>query len=208
MKTSPFPQREAALEERLRQAIGDCKLGRPVYAYDVVSSTMDVAHQLAAEGAPEGTLVWANRQEKGRGRLGRTWISPEGGLYCSFILRPTRPVNETPELSLVAGQAAAEAIKEVTGLSPTIKWPNDLLLNGKKVAGILAEARNGALVVGIGINVTTNPTDLMDTATSLAVQGVANPGVLQLAGACCQSLSKWYDVWTAKGVSPIRTVLA
>lgn len=193
-------QRNAALEAKLQRAIGDCKLGRPVYAYDVVGSTMDVAHQLAAEGAPEGTLVWATRQEQGRGRLGRTWISPEGGLYCSFILRPTRPVNETPELSLVAGQAVAEAIKELTGLSPIIKWPNDLLLNDKKVAGILVEAREG-VIIGIGINLTTNPIQLLEVATSLAAQGIKNPDMCQLLGILCWHLSKEYAVWTAPGVS-------
>ena len=116
------------------------RIGRPVYAFQHVGSTMDVAHELAAVGAGEGTLVWAIRQEQGRGRLGRTWASPEGGLYISMLLRPTRPPTELPQLSLVAGLAAAQAIQEHAKLFPAIRWPNDLLINGKKVGGILVEA--------------------------------------------------------------------
>ena len=138
---------------------------------------MEIAHELAADGAPEGTLVWAARQEQGRGRLGRVWASPEGGLYCSLILRPMRAPAEIPQLSLVAGLSTAEAIHEVTQLHPAIRWPNDLLLGGKKVAGILAEGQSHSLrpavVIGIGINVSTDPRELPETATSLHAAGAA-----------------------------------
>ena len=217
---------------------------------------MDVAHELAAAGAGEGTLVWAARQEQGRGRLGRTWASPEGGLYLSLIVRPARPLAEFPQLSLVAGLSAAEAIRELTGLSAAIRWPNDLLINDKKVAGILAEGSGlravgtnrppeprapparlsrspgraspePVIVIGIGINVTTQLKDLPDTATSLLANlsshltfsailpgGPANlvGGDIQhltcaLTGALCRHLEAWYDAWTTGGFAPIREAL-
>ncbi|MBI3331175.1 MAG: hypothetical protein HYZ96_03580, partial [Candidatus Omnitrophica bacterium] len=93
MGAAPF-SRDTTLEDQLFRQLG----GRPVHAFQQVGSTMEVAHQLAAEGAPEGTLVVAARQEQGRGRQGRTWASPEGGAYCSLILRPARPPSETPQL--------------------------------------------------------------------------------------------------------------
>lgn len=155
---------------------------------------MEVAHQLAADGATEGTLVWASRQAQGRGRLGRTWESPEGGAYFSLILRSTRPPVDIPQLSLVAGLSAAEAIQQTTGLFPSIRWPNDVLLNGLKVAGILTETRSSSntlsairstlyAVIGIGINVTTRTEDLPDTATSL-LANLSQPSPLASATGC------------------------
>lgn len=167
---------------------------------------MDRAHALAREGAGEGTLVFAARQQQGRGRLGRTWESPEGGVYFSLILRPARSPEEIPQLSLVAGLAAAEAIREVTGLSASIRWPNDLLLEERKVAGILIEAKEPAVVLGVGINVTTQPTVLPETATSLAAWGAAcDP--YGLAAGVCRRFEGWYDGWSANGFGPIREAL-
>ena len=135
-------QRDAALEERLTEALGANRRGE-LRAFQQVPSTMDVAHALAAEGAVEGTLVWTLRQTQGRGRQGRAWASPAGGAYFSIVVRPARPSAEIPQLSLVAGLALAEAVQEVTRLHPSIRWPNDLLINGKKVAGILSEGVRG-----------------------------------------------------------------
>ncbi len=129
-------RRDRALEKRIRAYL---PARVPVYAFLELGSTMELAHELAKTNAPHGTLVLAARQTQGKGRLGRVWNSPKGGLYCSILLRPERPAAEAPQLSLVAGLAAAEAIRELTGLSPSIRWPNDLLLGRKKVAGILAE---------------------------------------------------------------------
>ena len=168
---------------------------------------MDVAHELAAAGAGEGTLVWAARQEQGRGRLGRTWASPEGGAYFSFILRPMRPATEIPQLSLVAGLAAAESIGELTGLAPSVRWPNDVLIGEKKVCGILTEARHGAVVIGIGINVSTDPAHLPDPATSLKAVGAPACDPCRLTAALCRQFDQWYDVWTARGFDPIREAL-
>ena len=213
-------QRSPELEEQLAPILE----GRAVYAFQSVGSTMEVAHELAAEGAPEGTLVFASRQEQGRGRWGRAWESPEGGVYLSLIVRPSRPVDQIPQLSLVAGLAMAETILQTTHLFASIRWPNDLLLGGKKVAGILAEGRSPkaegqntglrppasglrpAVVIGIGINVSTDPSKLPDVATSLHAAGaVCDP--LELTGALCDTFDAWYDGWTKQGFDLIRQAL-
>src|SRR3989338_10843754 len=104
------PDRDPAREVALRSALGTRRIGRMVYAYGVVASTMDLAHRLAAADSPEGTLISAAEQLGGRGRQGRRWVSAPGGLYCSVILRPQVPLEQTPQLALVAGLAAAGAI--------------------------------------------------------------------------------------------------
>src|SRR3990167_11021559 len=159
--TTTTLQRDSELEAQLTKALGETLRGQ-VRAFERVSSTMDVAHALALEGAVEGTLVWAQRQEQGRGRLGRIWESPEGGIYCSVIVRPQRPAADTPQLSLLMGLSAAEAIRECAMVSPRVRWPNDLLIGAQKIAGILTEAKDGTVVIGIGINVSTAPADLPD----------------------------------------------
>jgi len=168
---------------------------------------MAVAHALAAEGAAEGTLVWTKRQTGGRGRLGRVWESPEGGVYFSIILRPERPATETPQLSLVAGLAATEAIRECVNLSPRIRWPNDVFLGGKKVAGILTEVKDSAVVLGIGINVTTSLSELPEAATSLTVAGATAPEPYFLSARLYRRFFRWYDVWTGTGFLPVRNAL-
>jgi len=195
--------RDAELEAQLSRRLN----GVPVRAFRRVSSTMEIAHQLAADGAPEGTLVLAERQETGRGRLGRTWISPEGGFYGSLILRPKRPAADIPQLSLVAGLAAAEAIRDAACLYPSIRWPNDLLLRGLKVGGILTEARAGAVVVGIGINVSTDPSQLPEGSTSLAAEGVSHVSREDILAGLCRRFLAWYDVWGREGFGPIRDAL-
>ena len=200
-------QRDSKLEAALSACISG-RIGRPVHAFQRVASTMEIAHALAAEGVPEGALVWAARQDQGKGRLGRTWTSPDGGLYISIILRPTRAPAEIPQLSLVAGLAAAQAIQEHAKLFPSIRWPNDLLISGKKVGGILVEARDGVVVVGVGINVTTKLEDLPDTATSLAAAGdEGERDLCKLTGELCRRLSEWYAVWQKEGFAPIREAL-
>jgi len=137
-------------------------------------STNAKARELADRGAPEGTLVVAERQTQGRGRKGRAWFSPSGaGIYASLILRPSMPANETTRITFLTAVAAAETLLHQTELDVRIKWPNDLLVNGKKIAGILTEVNTekGALdyaVVGLGMNVNTPgfPDDLREKATS------------------------------------------
>jgi len=143
-----------------------------------VDSTQRVARELARAGAGEGTVVVAEAQSVGRGRLGRTWHSPPGAnLYCSIVLRPALPPARVPELALVVGLAVARAVESL-GLPARLKWPNDVLLDGRKVAGILTEMdgeleRVHVVIVGIGVNVNAAcddfPPYLRDKATSLAV---------------------------------------
>jgi len=207
-------ERDPELEAKVLAGLNGARLGRPVQAFARVTSTMEIAHELAANGAPEGALVWAARQEQGRGRLGRTWASPEGGAYFSLILRPVRPLTEIPQLSLVAGLSAAEAIRELTGLTASIRWPNDLLLDGKKVCGILVESKNGAVVIGVGVNIATDSRDLPATATSLIADSSHSSLVTRhsslayaLTGALCRRFQRWYDIWSAEGFTPIREAL-
>lgn len=203
--------RDPALEALLRAAWGQTPLRgltpSPIYAFQRVGSTMEVAHQLASNGASDGTLVWSARQDHGRGRLGRVWASPEGGAYFSLIVRPTRPAAEIPQLSLVAGLAVAEAIQKRTGLFPSIRWPNDVLLGGLKVAGVLVEAKSGAVVVGIGVNVTASPEALPYGAISLAASGATSCDPYQLTGVLCSRFRAWYDGWTTQGFAPVREAL-
>lgn len=135
-------------------------VGRRILYYPELSSTMDEAARLAAEEADEGTVVVAERQSAGRGRQGRSWVSQPGNLLLSVLFRPD-PAH-LPFISIIGGLAAARAVRKVAGLDPRIKWPNDLMLNGRKAAGILAESaveghRVCYAVLGIGLNVALDP---------------------------------------------------
>lgn len=149
-------------------------IGKKVIAYPSLSSTNDIAKREARKGVREGTVVLAEEQTAGRGRLKRAWLSPKGSIALSIILHPTPA--QLPYLIMVASLAVARCIEKVGGLETQIKWPNDVLINGKKVCGILIESdvRGSAVdyaVIGIGINVNLKPTDFPEiaaTATSLA----------------------------------------
>lgn len=133
---------------------------------------------MAAGGAPEGTVVVAAVQTAGRGRLGRTWISTPGdGLYLSIVLRPTLPFEELWQIGFAASLAAAESVSEITGLQTSLKWPNDVLVRGGKVSGILIETMadsdgSHVVIVGIGVNINTPnfPADLAHKATSIVME--------------------------------------
>ncbi len=150
------------IQDRLRSRV----IGRPLEVLGEIGSTNDRIMAAGRDGAPEGLAVIADRQTAGRGRLGRSWASPPGvGLYTSILLRPKLPAGQVPLLTLVSGLAVAEAIENVTGLAPRLKWPNDLLVNEKKVGGILTEtasveSRVSYVAVGIGINVGHEAQDL------------------------------------------------
>ena len=148
-------------------------VGKRLLFFQEIGSTMDEAGREAEAGADEGTVVVAESQTAGRGRLGRNWVSREGNLYLSVVFRPT--MQALPLLSILAGVAVTRAIRKTTGLDPRIKWPNDVLIDGKKVAGILAESvvtgnTVSHAVVGIGINVgldTERVEDIAGFATAL-----------------------------------------
>jgi BirA family biotin operon repressor/biotin-[acetyl-CoA-carboxylase] ligase len=135
---------------------------------------MDIARKAAKEGAAEGTLVIASTQTTGRGRLGRAWLSPEGSLSMSLILKPS--LDNLPHLVMIASLSVVRTIKKVAGIETQIKWPNDVLIKGKKVCGILIEneVKGGKVdfaIIGIGININFNPSafpEISDIATSLS----------------------------------------
>jgi BirA family biotin operon repressor/biotin-[acetyl-CoA-carboxylase] ligase len=164
------------IEASLRTA----RLGRPIVFEREVDSTNRLARDLAIAGAAEGTIIVAEAQTAGRGRKRRTWYSPPGeGIYLSLVLRPGFQPAEAPKTTLLAGVALAEALLPVVPNRVTIKWPNDILAGGKKVAGILVEAATQIdaidyMIVGIGINVNTPaegfPAELREKATSLAAE--------------------------------------
>lgn len=160
----------------LRQGLYTRVVGRRILYFPSLSSTMDEAARLAGEGAEEGTVVLAEQQTGGRGRFQRRWVSPPGNLYFSLVLRPS--VEGLQYVSIVSGLAVVRAIRKTTGLRPTIKWPNDVRLAGKKVCGILVEnALQGDAVVhsivGIGLNIELDAAALEElggVATSLGAE--------------------------------------
>ena len=175
------------------------RFGRPYLYVETCPSTQ----RLFGPEHSEGALAVAEEQTEGRGRLGRNWHSPPGvSVLCSILLEPSVETQRLPELSLVAGEAAAEAISTVTALGPEIKLPNDILLGGRKVAGILAEARDGRVVLGIGINVNLTedklPTDVDLPATSLRVELGREVDRAELLTELLVVLERRYDVWAGR----------
>lgn len=162
----------------IRSLLRNRRLGVRIDCLDETDSTNTDLLAAGRAGASEGSVIIAEAQRRGRGRLGRSWVSPAGlNLYCSVLLRPSLPPEEVPLLTLVAGVAVADAVAEVAGAGVAIKWPNDVLLGGRKVAGILTEmevaaARDIFVVVGMGVNLNAGaehfPPELRDTATSIA----------------------------------------
>ncbi len=135
--------------------------------YESLGSTQDRARQLAQQRAPEGTVVTATVQTDGRGRLDRAWVSPAGGLWFSLLLRPNISPAEAPGLNLLAAVAVTEALRSVTELEAGIKWPNDILVDGRKLAGILMEMKTGRdgikyILVGVGVNANIDPAVMPD----------------------------------------------
>lgn len=166
-------------KDELLLKTGERLFGRAIHVYDEVLSTNDVAKKLAAAGAPEGTVVIAERQSRGKGRLGRSWIAPvHKGLLFSFVLKPSITPAVAVQLIFVSAVAVCRALRGFTGLDVKIKWPNDLVIEGKKVGGILTELSAeidliNYVVVGVGINTNNEaddfPADIAAKASSLAL---------------------------------------
>lgn len=174
-------------------------------------STNDEAKALAAAGAPEGTLIWADRQTAGRGRRGRAWQSPLGNLYASLILRPAAPLGQVGQLGFAAALAIAETATMLLPPSAVVqcKWPNDVLIGGRKAAGLLLETDSRAdgtavwLVVGFGVNVASSPDGMEFPATSLAACG-GTAEVAQVLGRFSERFLAWYQIWRNAGFAPLR----
>ncbi len=163
------------IADDLHARLGDCPLAREILTFEETASTNDIAARLGREGHAGGLLVFAERQTAGRGRFGRHWDSaPHAGLWFSLLLRPAFPMPLWVRLTTWAGVCVAAAIERATGLSAQVKWPNDVLIAGKKIAGILTECSSDTTramfaVVGIGVNVNHEamPAEIADCAASL-----------------------------------------
>ncbi len=196
------------IPEELTWNLRTQRIARRVVAYESTDSTMDIAHRLAAGGEPEGSVVVAEGQAQGRGRLGRKWVSPKGkGIYLSVILRPPIPLSSVAHVTLTAAVAAARAIISTVERRPQIKWPNDILVNGKKVGGILTELsaelnRVRYVIVGIGLNVHAFA-HLPAYGTSLAHETGGRVNRLQLARALLVELDRVYEIFLTQGVAPV-----
>jgi len=184
-------------------------LGRRILFYEEVESTNDVASELAYDGEPEGTTVTADRQTAGRGRMDRSWISPSGtNIYASVILRPAVSPWKAPQMSIVAVTALVRAVEEAAhGVHLGIKWPNDVLCSGRKLAGILCELHSDLdrvhhLVVGMGINVNMAEMgeELEGRATSLLIETGRETSRARLAGVLLNSLEETYAAWLDRGI--------
>ena len=197
-------------------------IGSEIHIFDKVESTNDTAKEFALNGCKEGTVVIADSQSKGRGRLGRMWESPSGaGIYLSIILKPKKVVSQ---LTLMAGVVAVEAIQHITcyeenlrrGLCAgrvSLKWPNDININGKKAGGILTEgiSKGKAVIVGIGINVNTPPRggegfsdELKDKATSIMIETGKRVDRNLLIAELLNRFEYWYEKFIEEGETVMK----
>jgi BirA family biotin operon repressor/biotin-[acetyl-CoA-carboxylase] ligase len=188
-------------------------IGKTIHHFDTLDSTNAKAYQLALDGAQEGEVVIAESQEKGKGRLGRQWFSPPFlNLYLSVILRPNISPHQASLITLMAAVATADAIREFSGLRPLIKWPNDILLRDRKVAGLLNEIHSEMdcihfVILGIGVNLNMDEKafskEIQAVATSLRIemgQTVSRKVFLQFF---LQELERWYSIFINEGSAAI-----
>ncbi len=195
--SSPNSITGAELNSRMETAWA----GKKVKYLETIDSTNNYAKKMAEDGAEHGTLVVADYQAGGKGRRGRTWVTPHGSaIAMSIILRPDLPPNRASMLTLVAGLAVTAGIREVTGLEVKIKWPNDVVVNGKKATGILTELSTemeaiNYVVIGIGINtnVAEFPAELQETATSLHVETGRPVNRAEVICACMKAFEGYYE---------------
>jgi BirA family transcriptional regulator, biotin operon repressor / biotin---[acetyl-CoA-carboxylase] ligase len=199
--------------EKIRALLTGRIIGRRLRVVAEIGSTNDAAMAAGRAGEPEGLAILADQQTGGRGRLGRSWASLPGlGVYTSILLRPPVPPLLAPLLTLMAGLATAEAIEAVGQVTPTLKWPNDVLCDGRKVAGILTEMTTmgqqiGQVAIGVGINVrhraTDFPADVKDTATSIELAAGRSVDRGEVAAALYNAMDRWYAVFCHNGTDTI-----
>lgn len=203
---------DKVLPAEIREGLETEYIGRELYCFNEAGSTNEIAMKLAEGAVSEGTVVIAEKQTAGKGRLGRKWLSPAGaGLWFSIILKPKISPQHSAKLTFVAGLAVLDAIRTVSGLQAGLKWPNDLLVNGKKVCGILTEIKSGPdiinyQVLGIGINVNISeeefPEALRATATSLAQEAKKEVARLRLLKEILKNIETGYEVFKKAGFKP------
>jgi BirA family biotin operon repressor/biotin-[acetyl-CoA-carboxylase] ligase len=185
--------------------------GWTILRLGAVGSTNDEAKRRALEGAPHGTVITAEAQTAGRGRDGRSWSSPVGNVYASLILRPAVALREAAALSFAAALALGDGLDLLVPLDTAIgfKWPNDVLVNGRKIAGILleAEAQGAALdflVIGLGVNCASHPEGSTTPATDLKTVIGTAPAPTAVLDAFLGAFALWYERWRAGGLAPLR----
>ena len=177
---------------------------------DSVDSTSSEVVRRADAGAYEGLLVWALRQTRGRGRHGRQWESPAGNLYCSLLLEPEVESATAAELSFVVGVAIRECIKSLVPANRIVrcKWPNDVLVDGQKIAGVLLEAtarqQSTRVVAGMGVNLVSHPTGTPYPATDLKSLGAGTADPAQVLELLMNALFRWHEIWLAQGFAIVR----
>lgn len=190
--------------------------GKPIILLDKTISTQEDARQLAEEGASEGTLVISEEQTGGRGRMGKSFYSPQGkGIWMSLVLRPKQPLHLTQQLTLLTGVAVCRAIAKCTGVQTDIKWPNDILFQGKKVCGILLESatedqRVRYCIAGIGISANMKeadfPEELRSVATSIRMAGGTTVNRMELIQSIMEQMENLYELYNEQGFEPIASL--
>jgi BirA family biotin operon repressor/biotin-[acetyl-CoA-carboxylase] ligase len=188
-------------------------MGKTIHYFPTVDSTNSKAYQLALHGAEEGEVVIAESQERGRGRLGRSWFSPPFlNLYLSIILRPKIPPHQAPLITLMAAVATAEAIRKFSDLTPSIKWPNDILLRDRKIAGLLNEIQSEMdrvhfVILGIGVNLNMDAKmfskEIRNVATSLKRETGRMISRKDYIQTLLQELEDWYTIFLKEGSVPV-----
>lgn len=188
--------------------------GQTIHYYETLESTQFIAHDESQNGAQDGTLIISEEQTLGKGRMSRPWNSTFGkGIWMSLIVRPNLAPHQAPQMTLVAAVAVTRAIEEITGIHPDIKWPNDILINGKKVTGILTELqadpdRVKAIILGIGINVNQSPDDfpveLSTIATSLKIALGSEVNRSKLIAKVLEFLEQYTKIYEMHGFAPIK----
>jgi BirA family biotin operon repressor/biotin-[acetyl-CoA-carboxylase] ligase len=201
------------LPAEIAGALGTRRLGREVVYFAETDSTNLRIRELGEAGAGEGTVVVADRQSAGRGRLGRRWESPPGvNLYASVLLRPPIHPRHASQLTFLSAAAVARAVAEASGLRPTVKWPNDVLLRGKKVAGLLNEMEAETegvhfVVLGIGVNLNMRaeqfPADLRYPATSVGIESGRPVSRTAFARSLLRHLDELYETYLKQGFAPV-----
>ncbi len=245
-----FPSPELPIPGEIKRGLNTRFVGKQIHFFVRIDSTNIAARKLAELGANEGTVVIADSQSKGKGRMGRSWQSPPGNLYTSIILRPQISSSSAPQVTLMAAVATAKAIAKTIGANPVrssprkrftpmdigarvlrgssqrqirqrwiangvnvgIKWPNDILIHGKKVAGILTEmdcegSTLNFIILGIGVNINAPlklfPRELLSSITSLREEAGGNISLTQFTRCLYQEIERYYNLWMAKGFSGI-----
>lgn len=190
-------------------------LGHSIHILTETASTNSLGMTLAASGAPHGTIILAEHQTAGKGRLGRSWVSPPNkNIYCSIILRNPRLQQYLTWIPLATGLALSEGIQKTLGIAPSLKWPNDLLIGNKKLAGILCESSSrgqsgGVFIVGFGVNVNADredfPAELQATSTSIFQESGHQSNRNILLTSIFNHLEKWYDHLASDNIGAVQS---